>query len=400
MEHELRRLLIVSHVAHYRYNDRLYAYGPYAREIEVWSELFSEVIIAAPCRNEAPPGSCLPFTRSNISIQPQKETGGETRGAKIKQIFALPGLVWTLSKAMRRADAIHVRCPGNLGLLGIILAPFFSRCLVAKYAGQWSSYPGEPWSVRLQKAILRSKWWRGPVTVYGHWPNQPSNVIPFFTSILSAEQVIRARAAVSIKRVGNPLRVLYVGRLSAAKNVDVLLSAVAELRKQNLDLELLIVGDGLERPALEAQVRQLGISDRVEFSGGVDFDRVHDFYEQSDVLVLASETEGWPKAITEAMAFGLICIGSDRGLVPWILGDGRGIVLRPRDRAALRTVLQQVAKSPENYDLLRSEAAAWAQKYSLESLRDSLRDLLTENWGVTPAELKPGLEARERVLGL
>jgi len=62
------RLLITSHVIHYRHQGRLYAYGPYAREIDQWADLFAEVEIASPCRQQEPPGDCLPFERANISI--------------------------------------------------------------------------------------------------------------------------------------------------------------------------------------------------------------------------------------------------------------------------------------------------------------------------------------------
>ena len=145
------RLLIVSSVIHYRHGSGLFAYGPYAREVDIWADLFPEVIIAAPCRDEAPPGDCLGFTRPNISLRRQAETGGETFKAKAEQVLKLPTLVWGLSSAMREADAIHVRCPGNLGLLGIVLAPLFSRYLIATYAGQWCCDPSEAWRVRFQR---------------------------------------------------------------------------------------------------------------------------------------------------------------------------------------------------------------------------------------------------------
>lgn len=378
----LRRLLIVSHVIHYRHDGRLYAYGPYAREIDKWADVFPEVVIAAPCRNEQPYGDCIPFSKSNISIAPQKETGGTTWTAKVRQVIALPVLILGLGLAMRRVDAIHVRCPGNLGLLGVILAPLFSRRLVAKYAGQWNSFPGEPRSWRLQKAILRSRWWRGPVTVYGEWPNQPSHVVPFFTSILTADQVNDAREAAARQSFSSPLRVLFVGRLSKAKNVDVLIAAIGELAAGDTPLECTIVGDGPERQALEEQVEGLGLGDRVHFAGNMAFESVLDYYKRVDVLVLASETEGWPKALAEGMAFGLVCIGSDRGLVPWMLSDGRGLTVPPGNVRSLTKTLEKIARAPEDCQSMRERAAAWAQEYSLEGLGDALRKLLSEHWGL------------------
>lgn len=377
------RLLIVSSVIHYRYGSGLYAYGPYAREVDIWADLFPEVIIAAPCRNEAPPDDCSGFSRSNISLRPQEEAGGETFKAKAGQILKLPTLVWGMSGAMREADAIHVRCPGNLGLLAIVLAPLFSKYLIAKYAGQWCGYPREPWSVRLQRSLLRSSWWRGPVTVYGRWPNQPSNVVPFFTSILTAEQIVLARSAATRGKPGDVLQVLYVGRLSSDKNVDVLLAAVANLRTQAIRLKCTIVGEGEHRSTLEAQAKEMGVDDCAEFVGGVSFEHVLGFYEQADVLVLASESEGWPKAITEGMAFGLICIGSNRGLVPEMLGEGRGLVVPPGDVDALAEALREIAMVPGDYQFMRARAAAWSQQYSLEGLREALRELLSTRWGIS-----------------
>ena len=178
------RLLIVSAATHYQYGSKIYGYGAYALEIEIWADLFSEVVIAAPCRTTMPPEDYLVLNRPNISLIPQMETGGPGLRSKALQLLLLPALVWGLMRAMRYADAIHVRCPGNLSLLGVLLAPLFSKYLVAKYAGQWSGYPGESWGWCLQNRLLRSRWWRGPVTVYGRWPNQSKNIVPFFTFLI------------------------------------------------------------------------------------------------------------------------------------------------------------------------------------------------------------------------
>lgn len=374
------RLLITSHVIHYRYQGRIYAYGPYAREIDQWADLFAEVAIASPCRVQAPPGDCLPFERRNIAILPQKEAGGETLRAKLGLIASIPAMVWGLCRAMRRADAIHVRCPGNLGLVGAVLAPLFSRRLIAKYAAQWNGGDGEPFSARLQRAILSSRWWKGPVTVYGSWPRSPRHVIPFFTSLLTADQMERAHRSAIRDRRGPGLKLLYTGRLSKAKNVDVLLRAAARVRAAGHDVTATIIGTGPERDHLGALAAGLGIADRVEFTGGIPFDAVIDHLSASDALVLASATEGWPKSIAEGMAFGLACIGSNVGFVPQML-EGRGLAVAPRDEEALTAALLKIAESPDRLAEMRRNAAVWAQRYSLEGLRDALRDLMGEWWG-------------------
>jgi glycosyltransferase involved in cell wall biosynthesis len=373
------KLLITSHVIHYQHAGRLYAYGPYAREIDQWADLFRDIEIASPCRREVPPGDCLPFERPNIRILPQKEAGGKTLAAKVGLIFSVPAMVLGLARAMRRADAIHVRCPGNLGLIGAVLAPLFSRRIIAKYAAQWNGGDGEPFSARLQRAILRSRWWKGPVTVYGAWPDSPRHVIPFFTSLLTAEQLERARASASRERRGPGLRVLYTGRLSKAKNVGVLLRAAARVRAAGHDVSVSVVGEGPERGTLEEIAKSEGIAAQVEFTGGLPFEAVIGHLEAADVLVLASETEGWPKSIAEGMAFGMACIGSNIGFVPQML-EGRGFTVTPRDEDALTAALLQVATSPDRLAPMRRAAAQWAQRYSLEGLRNALRDLMDEWW--------------------
>ncbi len=374
--------MIVSHVTHYSWDGALHAYSPYAREIDIWADLFPSVIIAAPLRCEPPPDNATRFTRANIEVMRQPELGGDTWPAKLQQLAMLPVSLWQLGRAMTRADAIHVRCPGNLGLLGVCLAPLFSRYLVAKYAGQWPDYPGSTLANRLQKRLLRSRYWRGPVTVYGTWNPQPRHIVPFFTSVMTGDQIARARRTARRDFDDPVLRVLYVGALAPWKNVDVLIRSVGALRDHGVRATCDLVGEGPARKGLERLAASLGLAQVVRFAGAVQPDRVLDYYERAHALVLASNSEGWPKALVEGMSFGLVCIGSDRGLMPQMLDDGRGFVVPPRDEPALTAALLSVASAPDRLADMRARAACWGQSYSLEDLRDALADLLTTWWGV------------------
>jgi len=371
------RLVVISPVVHYRHRGRLYAYAGYAREMEVWAELFGRITIAAPCREERPAGDCLPLTAEHITLHRVIETGGTTWRKKALQLLALPALIWQLHRAMRKAGVIHVRCPGNLGLLGVILAPVHSRRLVAKFAGQWTGYRGEAWTERLQRRLLGSRWWPGPVLVYGVWPNQPPNVVPMFTSVLTAADLSRARRARVDRRGAASLRILFVGRLVPSKNADVLIAALARLEEKSVAFRCEIVGDGPDRVRLEAQVARLGLSQRVSFSGGLPLTEVFDHYERADVLVRASEAEGWPKVIAEGMAFGLVCIGSDRGLMPWMLDEGRGLVVPAGHADALAAALERVATDPEIARASARATEAW-RHYSLDDVRAALRAVMRE----------------------
>ena len=378
----VQKLLVVSHVVHYSYQGQTYAYGPYTREIDIWADLFPEVLIASPCRSAAPPADCLAFTRPNISMIPQLELGGDNYVAKLIQILRLPEIVFGLVRAMCRVDAIHVRCPGNLGLLGCLLAPLFSRRRVAKYAGQWNGYPGERPTLRLQRYLLRSKWWGAPVTVYGQWPNQPPHIQAFFTSMMTGPQVRHAVGHAEHKSTGQPLRILFSGRLAPEKHVEALIEALALAATEGLQFEAAIVGDGIERASLEAMVSKLGLSGRVTFVGALPFDESLKWNEWAHCLVLPSRhSEGWPKVIAEAMCYGVLCVAVDHGQLSSML-DGRGILLQAGNPREIADALVKIGEHPEKYAALSQAAAKWSAQYSLDGLREALATLLSRTWNV------------------
>lgn len=376
-----RTLTIVSSAPHHRWEGRLWSHEPYVREIDLWAHMFERVVIVGPATSTPPTGDAVPFGSPSIELRPVPPTGGDGLGPKLHQLLYLPLLVARVCRALLEGDAAHVRCPGNMGLLGVFLAPLLRRRLVAKYAGQWNGFDGEKWTVRLQRAVLSSPWWRGPVTVYGEWPGQPDHVVPFFTSVLSDEQVARARAVVRPPRRRGVLDVAFVGRLSGPKNVDTLIEAVAGLVRDGIDVRATVVGDGAERERLEDLARGERIDQRVTFVGAVGLDRVLDHYERVDTLVLVSQSEGWPKAIAEAMTFGVVCVGSDGGMVPQMLGEGRGLVVPPGDVDALTAALRRLADDPVAADEMGRRAAAWGQRHSLEELEGAIAGLLTDWWG-------------------
>jgi hypothetical protein len=82
------------------------------------------------------------------------------------------------------------------------------------------------------------------------------------------------------------------------------------------------------------------------------------------------------------MAFGLVAIGSEVGLIPTILGENRGLLVPPRDVDALTEALRGPLANPQSYAGMRASAASWARQYSMGALRESLRSLLGKWWNV------------------
>jgi glycosyltransferase involved in cell wall biosynthesis len=378
------RLLIVSHVPHYRWDDQLWAFGPFAREIDIWADLFPEVIMAAPLRLERPPQLAVAYSRPNITIRPQRDTGRVPW--QLKPLL-LPLIIKEMVSAMRLADAIHVRCPGGLGLVGAVLAPLLSSRLVAKYAGQWDSHPDQRLIMRLQRYLLASRWWRGPVTVYGSWPDQPSHIVPFFTSMMSSEMVKRAVEVAERREPSMPLRVLASGRLAVQKRFDALLDAVRIVLDRGESLAVTVVGEGEELTNLQHRCQQLQLQEVVSFAGAFPYEEGLSWYEWADCLVLPSVYgEGWPKVIAEGMCYGLVCVAVAHGQVPEML-EGRGVLLANGAPQEIADALCRLARQPESFTEMRRRASQWARQRSLKDLREALRELLEERWGV---KLMPG----------
>jgi glycosyltransferase involved in cell wall biosynthesis len=105
------------------------------------------------------------------------------------------------------------------------------------------------------------------------------------------------------RKSATPL-VLAVGRLVPVKRFAALIDSMAALRQRHPGVELVIVGEGYEREALEAQVHELGAGDWVSLPGWIDVTTLVDLYRRAWVLASASAHEGWGMTITEAAACG------------------------------------------------------------------------------------------------
>ena len=98
--------------------------------------------------------------------------------------------------------------------------------------------------------------------------------------------------------------VVAVGRLVPVKRFDVLLRALAEVKKDNPALQAVIIGEGFERSALEALREELGAAEWLTLPGHVDDEELVDWYRKAWVVASSSQREGWGMTLTEAAACG------------------------------------------------------------------------------------------------
>nr|WP_315212128.1 glycosyltransferase [uncultured Flavobacterium sp.] len=152
------------------------------------------------------------------------------------------------------------------------------------------------------------------------------------------------------------------------KSPDIVLEALKKLINEGVSCQLIWLGDGVFRSKMEGLARELDIEEYVLFKGNVSSESVRDYLLQSDIFVLASRTEGLPRAVVEAMAAGLPCIGTKVGGIPELLEE---IVLIPKeDSRALCQKVKDLIQNPDFYNEQARRNLLESKKYSESVLKE------------------------------
>lgn len=176
---------------------------------------------------------------------------------------------------------------------------------------------------------------------------------------------------------GGPPVVLSVGRLAREKGHRTLLRAFAKLRESR-PARLAVLGEGPERPALEALARELGIAGDVVLPGF----RINPFawMSRAGVFALSSSFEGCPNALVQAMACGAPVVSADCPTGPdEILEGGKwGRLVPVGDPAALAAAIRDTLDAPAPPELLKARAGAWSAEASVDRHAELLAELAEE----------------------
>lgn len=169
-----------------------------------------------------------------------------------------------------------------------------------------------------------------------------------------------AAAPLAVGSGGPALNLLCVAAPTPRKGHDVLLRSLAPLIDRAWQLDC--VGS-LERcpatvTALQRQCDQLGLTNRVRFTGAVDETRLVDYYHHADLFVLPTRFEGYGMVLTEALASGLPIISTTTGPIPAIVPPQAGALVAPDDPVALQQALAAVLDDPSH----RKRLAAGARR--------------------------------------
>ncbi|NVJ86769.1 MAG: glycosyltransferase family 4 protein [Algoriphagus sp.] len=343
--------------------------------MRLWEKNVDELIIVAPLSKKEPSPIDLPYLQDNIKFISIPEFNILGTKNLLRSIFLLPVILFKIARGMFLCDHIHLRCPGNVGLLSSFVQIFFPfKNKTAKYAGNWDPKSAQPWSYRVQRKILRSELLTKnmSVLVYGEWLDNTKNIIPFFT----ASYLESDKRAFNKPDMDDKIRLIFVGGLFSNKNPEIALKVCSFLKAKNIRIELVFCGDGPEYSKLLALRDSLELKDEVKFLGNVSAERVRDEFIQAHFLIFVSDSEGWPKVVAEAMWWGCIPITTPVSCVPQMLGYGERGFLTQKDSKTISNIIEDSLMDPNSLFLMRNRAIAWAHQYTLEKFEREIKKLL------------------------
>lgn len=370
------RFLIITHVLHKPKNKQWLAYAPYVREMNLWLKHVDTVEIVAPITNESPSAIDIVYKHGDITFTKIPSIAFVTLGRSILSLLSMPVIFLKLFQACNRADHIHLRCPGNIGLLGCLTQVCFPKKVkTAKYAGNWDPEAHQPLSYKLQKRILSSTRFTKRMTaiVYGKWQNQSKNIKSFFTATYSESDKIDP----SIRDYSKDLRFVFVGSLVEGKRPLLAIQIVKSLKQKGYDVTLDVYGEGVLKDELIDYCKTNHLENIVTFHGNKTIAVIKRTLQTAHFSILASKSEGWPKAIAEAMFFGTIPIATPVSCVPFMLGYGnRGILITDGlDNAVAK--IETYLKQPDVLIEMSKAASGWSQSYTLETFENEIQKLIT-----------------------
>ena len=201
------------------------------------------------------------------------------------------------------------------------------------------------------------------------YPCAPGAFSTYYSSLNLSPDAIADAPRSTVKPFG-PFQLINVGTFDTwYKGPDLLLEAFSACVRRGVDLRLTFIGGGRYLHDAENIAKKLGVAKRVRFAGQLPFSAaVRSELDAADLFVLPSRAEGLPKAMVEAMARALPCIGTTVGGIPELLPPED--LVPPNDPALLSRCIEEVLADPHRRAAMSARNLATAQEYRAHILRE------------------------------
>lgn len=178
------------------------------------------------------------------------------------------------------------------------------------------------------------------------------------TTIFHPADRSAARSALGVPADAELL--LFVGHLNVGKGMRELMTATANLTGAHPQLQVVLIGDGGIQAELPGLAASLGIEKHIRFAGRAAAPQIAQWLTAADIFVLPTYAEGCPNVVIEALACGRPVVSTTVGAIPDLVDSSTGILVPPRDAAALTGAIQQALAA--NWDA-RAISSRWNRSW-------------------------------------
>ncbi len=377
------KLGIVYHIPFWRASDGalVEAEGSFARYVDSLAPYFDEISICAP--EQADPGIVgTRVSARNVTLAPLPFFEGP------RQFYPqLPSIVARLAGWVRRIDVLHCRVPTPAAFPAFLLARLRRvPCFLLIVGDLRALLPTRPY--RGLKRVLFSGYtaWEefgiaamarralnfanGAALAEKHREGGLVEVFETRTTTIGERDIADRFDACSRA----PIKMLSVSRIDPRKGLRVVPDVLARLSAHSIDASIDIVGPTVgrtgsdERAAIERRSAELGVADRVRFSGPMPLDTLLPRYRDYDLFVLPTlPGEGIPRVLLEAMAGGLPLVTTRVAGIPSLIRDGdNGLLVDAPSADAVAAAVEQIVASSELRHRLIAGGYATARMHTLD----------------------------------
>ncbi|GAB5555132.1 MAG: hypothetical protein Sapg2KO_47230 [Saprospiraceae bacterium] len=321
-------------------------YEPVVKEIDYFLQYWDKVEWLAYLYSSTKTVYSDPLSKE-VEVKGLRPLGGTGLLVKLTVLINYLNLFVQVYKVIKASQDIHVRAPAHPAICAMLLAPLFSKkTFWFKYAGSWIDEA--PISYNLQRKLLK-KISKGRIftTINGQWPDSNSNIIAFENPCFSEKVYEEMTQDTPIEgTISNELRLIYVGALSEFKGVQLVMGALENMGFQGID-RFTIIGTGEYEKNLVDKANASPYKNQFDFQGKKNKDEVFKFLKASDLLIIASKTEGFPKVISEAMMNYCVPISTRVSCIEQYIDEHTGFIIEERTEAGVEKTLLSAVSDQE-----------------------------------------------------
>lgn len=357
--------------------------GGFSLHMDYLSNIFTEVSIVVPISESRPIGE-ISFKSTKIEIVPLTTNFGTGLYRKLR-VFSWGILnYFKLKKMIFMHDAVHVPIPSDIGTIGMMMAFHWNRPLYVRHCGNW--FKQETFMERFWlKFMEKNAGGKNIFLATGGDLINPSEINEHIKWIFSSS-ITQQEIELTPKSISNQttVKLMIACRQTLKKGTGFVIDALKLNYKYKIEFHVL--GDGEDIGLFKNEVDQLlpeqSEWNAIYFHGKKNHIQVMSMLKKMDLFVFPTiASEGFPKAVLEAMAVGLPVITTGVSVLPKLIGESNsGVIL---DDVSPETILKAIyayLENPDSYASASENAIIEAQKYTLDAWVNEISEHLKSNW--------------------